>query len=107
LTAAIPITDSNFIEKVTRSKVPVLVDFWAEWCGPCKTIAPMLDVIAEKYVNELKVYKIDVMTYTSVASQYGVQMLPTLLLFKDGMVVDNIIGSVKMGVLLEKIERII
>lgn len=87
--------DSTFEQEVLKSDTPVLVDFWAVWCGPCKAIAPFVDDLASKYKGKLKVAKMDVDENQAVAQQYGIRSIPTLLIFKGGKVVDTVIGSDK------------
>ena len=87
------ITDDQFESEVIKSSTPVLVDFWAEWCGPCKAIAPTLEEIAGDYGGRLKVVKVDVDENRQSATQYGIRSIPSLLLFKDGAEVDRIIGA--------------
>jgi|TARA_B100001146_G_C16089910_1_gene394521 thioredoxin 1 len=98
------ITDDQFESEVIKSSTPVLVDFWAEWCGPCKAIAPTLEEIAGDYDGRLKVVKVDVDENHQSATQYGIRSIPSLLLFKDGTEVDRIIGALPKQQLMEKID---
>src|SRR5512141_1535875 len=86
--------DSNFDTEVLRSEVPVLVDFWAEWCGPCRMMAPTIDVIANEYAGKVKVGKVDVDSNGDSAMRYNIRGIPTLLLFKGGRVVEQRVGAV-------------
>lgn len=98
-----PITDDQFETEVINSSTPVLVDFWAEWCGPCKAIAPTLEEIAGDFDGRLKVVKVDVDENRQSATQYGIRSIPSLLIFKDGAEVDRIIGALPKQQLAEKI----
>ncbi|MGQ9455706.1 MAG: thioredoxin [Armatimonadota bacterium] len=102
-----PITAEKFDEEVLKSELPVLVDFWAEWCGPCKALAPTIDAIAEEYAGKMKVYKLDVQTDASIASKYGISSIPTLLLFKNGEVVERIIGLKPKQDILSRIDPLL
>jgi len=90
--STIEVTDADFQNEVLESNVPVLVDFWAPWCGPCKMAGPVLDKIAGEYPDTLKVCKVNVDEERQVASQYGIMSIPTMFLFKDGQVVDQVTG---------------
>ncbi len=90
----IEINDINFREEVLKSDVPVLVDFWAKWCTPCVMIAPVVEEIAKKYKGRLKVCKLNVDETPKTASEYGIMSIPTLAIFKNGKIVDRIIGVV-------------
>lgn len=89
---AVVITDANFEEEVIKSDVPVLVDFWATWCGPCQTAGPIIEKIAGEYEGKVKVCKLNVDEGRQTAAQYGIMSIPTLNLFKDGKIVDQIVG---------------
>ena len=99
----IQVDDSNFQTEVITSTQPVLVDFWAIWCGPCKMIAPIVEEIAKEYEGKLKVTKLDVDSNPKTAMQFGIRSIPTLLVFKEGRVVEQIIGSVPKRHLVDKI----
>ena len=101
----VEITDATFSQEVLKSDKPVLIDFWAEWCGPCKMIAPLVEELANEYQGKLKVGKIDVDSNQSVAGQYGIRSIPTLLVFKGGRVVDQIVGAVPKKILAEKVSK--
>ncbi|UCC89383.1 MAG: thioredoxin [Anaerolineales bacterium] len=97
------ITDSTFDAEVLKSDIPVLTDFWAEWCGPCKVIAPILDQIAVEYDGRIKITKMDVDQNNQTAMQLGVQSIPTLILFKNGQAVERLVGSMPKDRLLSRI----
>jgi len=101
---ALEVTDVNFKDEVLNSNVPVMVDFWAEWCGPCKMIAPTVAELAKEYEGRAKVVKLDVDSNYQTAGAYDVRSIPTLLFFKNGQVVDKIIGAVPKQKLKEKLE---
>ncbi|MCY4410487.1 MAG: thioredoxin [Caldilineaceae bacterium] len=98
------VTDANFEDEVIQADVPVLVDFWAEWCGPCKMIAPVLDEIATELNGKLTIGKLDVDENQSTAMAFGVMSIPTLMLFKDGQQVETIVGFQQKAQLLGKIQ---
>lgn len=98
------ITDDTFEKEVKQAATPVLVDFWAEWCGPCKTIAPVLEEIAEERGEKLTIVKLDVDTNPQWAMEYGVMGIPTMLLFKDGKVVERITGYLPKAAFLGKLD---
>lgn len=103
MTKPIEITDANFQQEVLSSDKPVLVDFWAVWCGPCKMIAPVVEELAREYDGKLKVGKLDVDKNPEVSMQLGIRSIPTLMVFKNGKVVEQIIGAVSKPNLVEKI----
>ena len=92
-TNTVDVTDVSFEAEVLKSRIPVLVDFWAEWCGPCKAIAPTLEAVAKDYQGRAKVVKINVDQNIVVPSRYNIKGIPTLLLFRDGVVRDQIVGT--------------
>ena len=104
--AAVTIDESNFDSEVTKSTQPVLVDFWAEWCGPCKMIAPILDEIAREKAGAVKVGKVNVDENQSLSMRYNVRAIPTLLFFKDGQLRDQVTGMTSKKDLLSRIEAL-
>ena len=100
----IKVDDANFKKEVLESNIPVLVDFWAEWCGPCKMVAPVIEEIAKEYQGKLKVCKLDVDEGQTTASEYGIMSIPTLAIFKDGKIVDKVIGALPKEELESKIK---
>ena len=97
----------DFEAEVLKSEIPVLVDFWAEWCGPCRTIGPIVDELANDYNGKAKVGKLNVDTDNQIAAQYGVRSIPALLIFKDGAVVKQIIGAVPKEKITEDLDSVI
>jgi|SRR6266403_2074273 thioredoxin 1 len=91
-TNIITLTTDNFQQEVLKSPSPVLVDFWAEWCGPCKMIAPILDELADEYSGRARIGKVDIDQHQALAAEYGVRAIPTLLLFQNGQVAEQIVG---------------
>jgi thioredoxin 1 len=103
----VAISDSTFDQEVIKADKPVVVDFWATWCGPCKMIAPILEEVATEYDGKLKVAKIDVDSNTKVASQYQIMSIPTLLFFKNGQLVDQVIGAIPKAQLINRLSKIL
>ena len=102
----VTLTDANFQTEVLASEQPVLVDFWAVWCGPCRRVAPVIEELAVEFDGRAKIGKLDVDNNPQVAMQYGVRSIPTLLFFKDGQVVDQLIGAVSKKVLSDRLESL-
>lgn len=100
----ISISDNTFEKEVVESKTPVLVDFWAQWCGPCKAIAPILDELASKYADKVKIAKLDVDQNPSTPPKFGVRGIPTLILFKDGQVKATQVGLLSKNELMSFID---
>jgi len=103
----IQITEANFAAEVLNAKMPVLVDLWATWCGPCKMIEPTIEEIAREYNGKLKVAKLNVDDNQQLATKYGVRSIPTLLLFQNGKVKDQIIGALPKKQIVKKIESLL
>jgi thioredoxin 1 len=101
------VTDATFDQEVLHSEQPVLVDFWAVWCGPCKAIAPIVDGVATTYAGKLKVIKVNVDENSATPSRYGIRGIPALLFFKGGKVADQVVGYVPQDVIEEKVKRLL
>jgi thioredoxin 1 len=102
----VTLTAENFDQEVLKSSTPVLVDFWAEWCGPCKMVAPILDELASEYDGKVKIGKVNIDDHQSLASEYGIRAIPTLLLFKAGQVADQIVGLRSKRDFKAKLDRV-
>jgi thioredoxin 1 len=105
MSTALQVTDSTFKQEVLESGIPVLVDFWAPWCGPCRMVAPVVDEISEQYDGQVKVVKVNTDENPSVASQYGIRSIPTLMIFKGGQRVDMVVGAVPKTTLATTLEK--
>ena len=101
------LTDSNFEEEVKKSTIPVMVDFYADWCGPCKMMAPLVAQLSEEYSGRCKVAKCNVTDYPGPASEYKIMSIPAFLFFKEGKVVDSVVGAVSKNELAGKIEQVL
>jgi thioredoxin 1 len=99
------VNDKNFAEEVLNAQLPVLVDFWATWCGPCRSISPIIDDLAKEFTGKIKVTKLNVDENPATPSQYGVRGIPTLILFKGGKIFDQIVGAVPKARLIAMIEK--
>ena len=98
-------TKDNFAEVVLGSSVPVLVDFWASWCGPCKMVAPVMDQLAEEFAGKAKIVKVDIDENAELAMEYGVMSIPTVIVFKNGDIADKVIGAYPKSQYAEMIEK--
>ena len=107
MSATLAVSSTEFEEKVLKSDVPVLVDFWAEWCGPCKMIAPSIEQLATEYEGKARVFKVDVDHNGDIASQYGIMSIPALLVFKGGKVVDQMVGAAPKAAIADLLNRAI
>jgi thioredoxin 1 len=105
MSATAQVTDSSFDQEVLQSEVPVLVDFWAPWCGPCRMVAPVVDEIAEQYEGKVKVVKLNTDENPGVASRFGIRSIPTLMIFKGGQRVDMVVGAVPKTTLSNTLDK--
>ncbi|MCX7696144.1 MAG: thioredoxin [Bacteroidales bacterium] len=103
----IQLTDSNFDQEVLQSNLPVVVDFWAEWCGPCRLIGPIIEELAKDYDGKIKFVKLNVDENPSSTMRFGIRNIPTILFFKDGQVIDKQVGAVPRRILEEKLMRLL
>lgn len=104
---ALEITDKNFEELVLKADKPVILDFWAEWCGPCRIIGPIINEIAEDYKEKAIIGKVDVDNNPNIAARFGIRNIPTVLFFKDGVVADKQVGAVPKSSFINKLEKLL
>ena len=104
---ALEITDANFDELVLKSEKPVVVDFWAEWCGPCRMIGPLISEMSKEYEGKARIGKVNVDQNANVSAQFGVRSIPTVLFIKNGVVVDKSVGAVPKATLAAKLEALL
>jgi thioredoxin 1 len=100
-----PITDNTFEQEVLTSEIPVLVDFWAPWCGPCRMVAPVVDELSQDFDGQVKVVKLNTDENPTIATQYGIRSIPTLIVFKDGQPVDRVVGALPKSTLANTLEK--
>ena len=103
----VTLTEGNFAQEVLKSSTPVLVDFWAEWCGPCKMIAPVLDELAGEYDGRVKIGKVNIDEFQQIAINYNINSIPTLLFFKNGQVADQVVGMRSKRDLKNSLDRVL
>ncbi len=101
----IELTDANFDEEVLKSSVPVLVDFWAPWCGPCRQITPSVEALSTEYAGKIKIGKLNTDEQVDTAAKFGIRSIPTLLVFKDGAVVNQLVGALPKAKIAEQLEK--
>ncbi|HEY9845552.1 MAG TPA: thioredoxin [Candidatus Caenarcaniphilales bacterium] len=105
MSSVAPVTDSTFKQEVLESEIPVLVDFWAPWCGPCRMVAPIVDEIATQFNDQVKVVKVNTDENPTIASEYGIRSIPTLMIFKAGQRVDLVVGAVPKTTLESTLQK--
>ena len=104
---ALELTDLNFQETINNTKQPVMVDFWAEWCGPCRMLAPVVKELSEEYEGKAIIGKLDVDSNPEITTQFNIRNIPTILFFKNGQVVDKQVGAVPKNILKEKLDSLL
>ena len=104
---AVEFTDANFEEKALKSDKPVIIDFWAEWCGPCRMVAPIIEELAKDYDGKAIIGKVDVDANNEISAKYGIRNIPTILFLKNGEVMDKQVGAVQKSVLAEKLDKLL
>jgi len=107
MSSALELSSANFDAEVLQSEVPVLVDFWAPWCGPCRMMGPIIDSMAAKYADKVKVTKVNVDEAGDIAGRYGVRSIPTLMIFKGGQQVDTVVGAVPETELSGRLDKVV
>jgi thioredoxin 1 len=100
------VTDEDFDREILKSEIPALVDFWAAWCGPCRTVGPVVEELADEYAGKIKIVKLNVDENKDTPTKYQVKGIPTLMLFKDGQVVDQIVGAAPKGRIKELLDKV-
>ena len=103
----IEVNENSWDDDVLKSDLPIMVDFWAEWCGPCKMIAPTVHDLAEEYAGKLNVAKVDIDSSPNIAMKYGIRSIPALIFFKDGKPVDQVVGALPKGALKKRIDAVL
>ena len=101
------VTDDNFETEIVKSDIPVMVDFWAEWCGPCKMVGPVVEELSKEYAGKIKIGKMDVDQNQQTPAKFGIRSIPTLILFKDGEVVQTIVGAQPKSYLEEELKKVL